>query len=216
MVAGGCGGRIAHRAHLLGPAARVRTGSVERPYLDDLVVGVGLAACAFTAIWFTVAPGVLRFPATTACLPLLAIAAVRFGPRGAVLANLFTATIVVGVILVVSRPEFNLVLITFLAVASITALALGAVTAERDAAVAKLAADIAARAATEGNLRASASAPGGHRPARPHRRVGVRHPRRSPGLVRADVSHPRRNPGPVCRRPSSMRSTSMLARRGPR
>ena len=114
---------------------------------------MGLAACAFVAIWFTVAPNVLRFPATTACLPLLAIAAVRFGPRGAALANLFTASIVVGIVLIVNRPEFNLVLVAFLAVASITALALGAVSAERDAAVANLAADIATRAATEGKLR---------------------------------------------------------------
>ena len=71
------------------------------------------------------------------------------------LANLFTAAIVVGIVLIVNRPEFNLVLVAFLAVASITALALGAVSAERDAAVAKLAADIAACAATEGKLRAA-------------------------------------------------------------
>ena len=138
---------------LLRPAVRIRNGSGERPHLQELVVGVGLAASAFVAIWFTVAPNVLRFPATTACLPLLAIAAVRFGPRGAALANLFTASIVVGIVLIANRPEFNLVLVAFLAVASITALALGAVTAERDAAVANLAADIAARAATEGKLR---------------------------------------------------------------
>jgi signal transduction histidine kinase/integral membrane sensor domain MASE1 len=140
---------------LLGPAPRTRIGTVPRQRLNDLVVGTGLAACAFIAIWFTLAPNVLRFPATTACLPLLAIAAVRFGPRGAALANLFTASIVVGIVLLANRPEFNLVLVAFLAVASVTALALGAVTAERDAAVARLAADIVARAAAENKLRSA-------------------------------------------------------------
>jgi len=140
---------------LLSPSARIRLGTTPRSHLNDLVIGVGLVACAFIAAWFTLAPNVLRFPATTACLPLLAIAAVRFGPRGAALANLFTATIVVGIVLLANRPEFNLVLVAFLAVASITALALGAVTAERDTAVAKMAADIAARAAAEGKLRSA-------------------------------------------------------------
>jgi signal transduction histidine kinase/CheY-like chemotaxis protein len=140
---------------LFGPATRTRIGTTPRLCLNDLLVGTGIAACAFIAVWFTFAPNVLRFPATTACLPLLAIAAVRFGPRGAALANLFTASTVVGIVLLANRPEFNLVLVAFLAVASVTALALGAVTAERDAAVGRLAADIAARAAAEGKLRSA-------------------------------------------------------------
>ena len=41
---------------LLGPAPRARMRLGERDHLHDLVVGVGLAACAFTALWFTVAP----------------------------------------------------------------------------------------------------------------------------------------------------------------
>ena len=109
----------------------------------------GLAVCAVVAAWFTFMPGVLRFPATTACIPFLAIAAVRFGPRGAVLANAFTAAVAIGIILVAKRPEFNLVLIAFLGVASITALALGAVTAERDTGLGRMTADIAARVAAE-------------------------------------------------------------------
>ena len=54
-----------------------------------------------------------------------------------------------GIILIANRPEFNVVLVAFLAVSSTTALSLGAVTAERDAAVASLAADIAVRVAAE-------------------------------------------------------------------
>jgi PAS domain S-box-containing protein len=134
---------------LLGPAKRRRAEPPRQPRVEAVVVWGGLAVSAAVAAGFTLAPGVLRFPATTACLPLLAIAAVRFGPRGAALANLVTAAVVVGIVAFGGKPEFNLVLVAFLGVSSVTALSLGAVTAERDAALARLAADIDARVAAE-------------------------------------------------------------------
>jgi len=121
----------------------------------DIATWTALVVSAAVAVWFTIAPGVLRFPATTACLPMLAIAAVRFGPRGAALANVFTAAIVVGIVFVANRPEFNVVLVAFLAVSSVTALSLGAVTAERDFALSRLAADLDARIAAESARRAA-------------------------------------------------------------
>ena len=134
---------------LLGATGRKRLEPSRQARVEALATWTGLAVCMAVAVWFTFAPDVLRFPATTACLPLVAIAAVRFGPRGAAVANLFTSSVVMGIILIANRPEFNVVLVAFLAVSSTTALSLGAVTAERDAAVASLAADIAVRVAAE-------------------------------------------------------------------
>ena len=55
----------------------------------------------------------------------------------------------IGIVIVSGRVEFNLVLVAFLAVSSLTALSLGAITAERNSALARMTADIAARAAAE-------------------------------------------------------------------
>ncbi|WP_439621974.1 PAS domain S-box protein [Gemmata sp.] len=114
------------------------------------VAWAGLLASAAFAAGFALTPGVPDPASLMACLPVVAIAAARYGPRGAAAANFVTAAVVVA-LLVADHKALGerLALVGFLAVSVVTALCLGIVTAERDAAETALSADIAARVAAE-------------------------------------------------------------------
>ncbi|MCE9565321.1 MAG: PAS domain S-box protein [Planctomycetes bacterium] len=113
------------------------------------IVWAGLIVSGVFAMGFAASPNVPHPASLMACLPIMAIAAARYGPRGAAIANLLTAMVVV--VLAVHPQEMGerLALVGFLAVSAVTSLCLGTVTAERDTAEAALTADIAARVAAE-------------------------------------------------------------------
>jgi PAS domain S-box-containing protein len=128
---------------LLGPAGR-------RPGPGRLGVGtarVGLAAAAAVALILALTPTAPRHAVAAACLPAVAVAATRYGPRGAAAANLLSAAAAAGVVLAGAGGADQHALVAFLAVSAVTGLCLGAITAERDAALARLAADGDARVA---------------------------------------------------------------------
>jgi PAS domain S-box-containing protein len=114
------------------------------------VAWAGLLASAAFAAGFALTPGVPDPASLMACLPVVAIAAARYGPRGAAVANFVTAAVVIALLVADHKAMGErLALVGFLAVSVVTALCLGIVTAERDAAETALSADIAARVAAE-------------------------------------------------------------------
>ncbi len=113
------------------------------------VAWAGLIAAAVFAVGFAATPGVPHPASLMACLPIMAISAARYGPRGAAIANLLTTVVVVVLAIHEHSMGERLALIGFLAVSAVTSLCLGTVTAERDTAEAALTADIVARTAAE-------------------------------------------------------------------
>ncbi|MBA4188669.1 MAG: hypothetical protein C0467_11780 [Planctomycetaceae bacterium] len=109
----------------------------------------GLIAAGVFAVGFAATPGVPHPASLMACLPIMAISAARYGPRGAAIANIVTAVAVVVLAIDERSMGERLALVGFLAVSAVTSLCLGTVTAERDTAEAALNADIAGRVAAE-------------------------------------------------------------------
>ncbi|MBA4067000.1 MAG: hypothetical protein C0501_25480 [Isosphaera sp.] len=135
---------------LLGPAGRVAGPG-------RLGVGparVGLAAAAAVALILALTPTAPRHAVAAACLPAVAVAATRYGPRGAALANLLSAAVAAAVVLAGAGEADRHALVAFLGVSAVTGLCLGAITAERDAALARVAADGDARAADRARFQA--------------------------------------------------------------
>ena len=116
---------------------------------------IGMSICLLLATGFGLTDGMPRFLAMTASLPLVAIAATRYGPRGAAFSNLFSTALVFTLPQIADGTDFLFAAIAFLIVMTMTALWLGAVTAERDTALERLAADIAMRIAAEANRKAA-------------------------------------------------------------
>jgi PAS domain S-box-containing protein len=131
---------------LLSPAGRTRE---ETDRYSTVLVWLGLAVSWGVATGLMATATSPRLLAVTACLPMVVIAAARYGPRGATVANLLMAIIVVGLMIHVRNSEQRLVWVIFLTVSAATALSLGAVTAERDHAQIRMAADFAARITAE-------------------------------------------------------------------
>jgi len=115
----------------------------------SVIVWGGLSASVVFAVGFASTRGVPHPASLMACLPIMAIAAARYGPRGAAIANVVTALVVVVIAIDEHSMGERLALVGFLAVSAVTSLCLGMITAERDTAEAALTADIAVRVAAE-------------------------------------------------------------------
>ncbi len=125
--------------------ARLRPRAVRRRAAAE----VGLTAAAVAAVGGAAAllpssPEAMRAVGMVCSTPLVAWSAIRFGPRGAAAASLLTASAAFG-LTALGLPLFPaptagppLYLVLFLVVSAATALCLGAVIAERDAALAGL------------------------------------------------------------------------------
>ncbi len=114
----------------------------------NIFAWLGLSG-SVVALAFAIAPGVPQLLAAVACLPMMIAAAVRYGPRGSAVANVFAGMIAVILTLNGVERDEGLVLMSLLAVVAATILCLGALTAERDTALELLEADIAARELAE-------------------------------------------------------------------
>jgi PAS domain S-box-containing protein len=130
---------------LLVPKLRLKGGA---SHSANVLAWVGLSG-SVAALAFAIAPGVPRLLSAVACLPMMVAAAVRYGPRGSAVANVFAGMIAVILTLNGVHQDEGLVLMSLLAVVAVTILCLGALTAERDVALELLQADITARKLAE-------------------------------------------------------------------
>lgn len=114
-----------------------------------LLAWVGMLVGTGVALGFFLASDHSPLALIVGELPVLVILSARYGPLGAAAANAGMTLTVLPMLLTGRLPLDPLLIEPVLAVVAVTNLCLGAVTAERDAAVARMASDLAARQAAE-------------------------------------------------------------------